>query len=294
MKAFVVTNRLAGNLRAEAVARDVDRRLRAAGLAVSHVPVSRVETAAETLREMIGREAADQVRVVVAGGDGTINAALPALAGTAVPMAILPLGSVNVLARELGVPRNLSAAVAVAAAGRPRQIDLGVVNGRPFALMAGIGFDAAVVHSVSPRIKKVIGSIAYLERGLRLLADRSASRFRVTTESGEVRADAWLAVIANASRYTYDIRLAPEARIDDGWLDLRLFQRGPVAQTISQVMAVLRGRHLDRPGITHLRARRLRLECDPPVRVQVDGDAMGLTPAEVTILPGALTVLVPQ
>jgi YegS/Rv2252/BmrU family lipid kinase len=230
---------------------------------------------------------------VVAGGDGTINSVLPAVMGTEHPLAILPVGSVNVLARELGIPRGLDAAAAVAARGRPRRIDLGLANDRPFALMAGIGFDAAVVHTVAPDVKNAVGSFAYVARGLKLLAGQSPSRFRIATEDGSLETEAWLAVVANASRYTYRWRLAPAARIDDGWLDLCLFQGGSTARTVGQFVAALAGRHSGYPGVSHLRARRLRFECDPPVCVQVDGDPAGETPVEIGMVPGALSVLVP-
>jgi YegS/Rv2252/BmrU family lipid kinase len=232
--------------------------------------------------------------VIVAGGDGTINAVLPALAGSGFALGIVPAGSVNVLARELAIPRSLRRAAEVAAAGKVRRVDLGMAGGRPFALMAGLGFDAAVVGSVAPDLKNVLGSFAYVTRGLRLLATHSPSHFRIAADGGSFQTEAWLAVVANASRYTYRWRLAPEAQIDDGWLDLCLFQSSSPGRTAGQVIAALAGRHAEHPGVLHLRAREMQFESDPPVKVQLDGDAVGETPVDVRVAPKALSVLVPE
>jgi YegS/Rv2252/BmrU family lipid kinase len=212
---------------------------------------------------------------------------------TPFPLAILPVGSVNVLARELGLPRSLAAAARVAAAGELRAIDLGVANGRPFALMAGVGFDAAVVHSLAPQIKNLIGSFAYVARGLALLARYRPSRFRITADGETIETEAWLAVVANTPRYTYRWRLAPEAAMDDGWLDLCLFQSSSPREMAGQVAAALRNRHTKHPGVRHLQARRFRFECEPAVCVQLDGDPEGLTPLEIRVAPRALRVVVP-
>lgn len=293
MKALLVANPNAGGMGGSAGLARVEQGLRAAGLEVRLVAAGDVSQVREALSQALHEEPEGRVRVVVAGGDGTIHAALPALAGTRVPLAILPVGSVNVLARELGLPRRLEAAILVAREGRPRRIDLGLANGRPFALMAGIGFDAAVVHSVAAPVKRLIGSLAYVARGLRLLASYSPSRFVISADDRQVEARAWLAVVANAASYTYHWQLA-SARIDDGWLDLCLFRGHSVAQRTAQVLSALRGRHASHPGVDHLRARRFRFECDPPAPLQLDGDAAGGTPVEVSLLRGALTVLVPK
>jgi YegS/Rv2252/BmrU family lipid kinase len=274
--------------------RTLDARLRARGLEVVKVEGGGPEGAADALRAALSGESPDTARVVVAGGDGTINAVLPALCGTEFPLAILPVGSVNVLARELGIPASIDAAMEAAASGRPRRIDLGVANGRPFALMAGIGFDAAVVHSVAADMKGLIGSFAYVARGLQVLTSYPTSHFHIEADGEKVDAAGWLAVVANASRYTYHWRLAPDAQIDDGWLDVCFFSSESALETLGQVAAALGGRHSSHPGIQHLRGKRFRFCCSPEVAVQLDGDPAGSTPVKVEIAPGALTVMVPQ
>jgi len=151
---------------------------------VCQVPTAGLSEVASALRDAMHHESPEQLRVIVAGGDGTINAVLPALVGTSFPMAIVPVGSVNVLAREFGIPLAIDEAIGVAARGRLRRIDLGIADGRPFALMAGMGFDAAVVHSVASDVKNLVGPFAYVARGLSLLADgcmRASMRRRTST-----------------------------------------------------------------------------------------------------------------
>jgi len=293
VRAFLVTNPRAGRVRGEADLARIQRRLAAAGFDVEPVPSEERDGIAGRLAEMLRGARPEETRVVAAGGDGTIHLVLPALRGTSIPLAILPVGSVNVLARELGIPLSLGAAVEVAASGELRQVDLGLANGSPFALMAGLGFDAAVVHSVAQRVKNVIGSFAYVAKGVQLLARHTPSTFRVETDGEVFEAKAWLAVVANASRYTYRWRLSPQARIDDGWLDLCLFQASSPAEGLRQAAAVLAGRHASHPGVRHIRARSLKFACSPPVAVQLDGDPAGHSPVAIEVSPGALTVVAP-
>jgi YegS/Rv2252/BmrU family lipid kinase len=246
------------------------------------------------LREALRTVRPAETRVIAAGGDGTIRATLPAIMGTDVPLAILPAGTFNALAGELGIPLGLDEAIAVAAAGRPRCIDLGLANGQPFSQMAGLGFDGAAVHRVLPAANKNILSPFALIRGAGLLATYSPSAVRVETECAQVEATAWAALVANASRYTYRLRLAPGALVDDGLLDVWLFESGSVVRTIGQVVALLRRRHTGYPGLRHVKARRIRFESIPAAWLHLDGDPAGHTPVEVAVAASALTVIVPR
>jgi YegS/Rv2252/BmrU family lipid kinase len=281
-------------LRGGAALERIERSLAEAGFGVERIAATDPAGTVAALSAALSRAETQDTRVVVAGGDGTIHAALPALIDRGVPLVILPVGSVNVLARDLGIPTALDTAIRVAERGQERQIDLGYANGRPFALMAGIGFDAEVVRSVAPDLKNLIGSLAYVARGLQVLASYPQTRFHIEANGEEVEAAGWLAVVANASRYTYHWRLAPDARIDDGWLDLCFFASESALQTAGQVVAVLGGQHSSHLGVRHLRAKRFRFHCEPDVAVQLDGDPAGSTPVEVTVAPGALTVMVPS
>ena len=292
MNALLLTNPNAGRLRGPAGIARIERALTQAGLSVERVHARDAASVSAALHAALAGRDPTETRVVVAGGDGSIRAALPAVMGTPFPLAILPVGTVNVLARELGLPRSLSAAAQVAASGHVRAIDLGLANGRPFALMAGLGFDAAVVHSVAPQLKNLVGAFAYVARGLALLARYRPSHFRIIADGETIEAEAWLAVVTNVPRYSHRWRLSPAAEMDDGWLDLCLFQSSSPREMAGQVVAVLQDRHADHPQVRHLRARRFRFDCEPPVCVQLDGDPEGMTPLEIEVAEGALSVIV--
>jgi len=249
--------------------------------------------AAAVVDQVLCDESPDEMRVVAAGGDGTVNALLPALMGTPFPVGILPGGTLNALAGELGIPRALGEAIAVAVGGRPRRIDLGLANGRPFAQMAGVGFDGAVVRSVVPSRNKNMLSISALARGLRLLATYAPTKICLTSERETFETNAWFVLVANAGHYTYRLRIVPRAVVDDGWLDVWMLASSPRTLVFDHAMRLLRGRSGGCPGLYHLRVRRLRIESDPPVFVHVDGDPAGRTPVDIGIMPAAITVMVP-
>lgn len=241
--------------------------------------------------------------VLVAGGDGTVNEVINGLmagrvsGGASLPLGLVPLGTQNVLAHELGLAGGgLLAASEIIRLGRTRAIDVGVAGGRCFALMAGFGFDAQVIREVLRPVKKMIGPAAYVFASFGALAKCRSTAIRLSLDGEEVRAEAYLLVIANAASYAYrQIKLAPFAALDDGWLDVCVFERAPTDRVgfAGQMMAVLARRHLRDPRVRYYRAKRIGLVSDPPIQGQIDGETFGGTPLEITLLPRALPVFVP-
>lgn len=238
-------------------------------------------------------------RLIIAGGDGTINSILPVFAEAAragtrrLPLAILPVGSVNVLARELHIPRALPAAIQIAAHGSPRPIDLGLLNGQPFVTMAGLGFDAAAVHEVGAGIKRQIGVFSYVYNGLRLLLTYPARQFHITCDEQRLEMKSWQMVITNASSYTYRWSFAPQARIDDNQLEVCLLpERGPLGR-LKQTAAIL----LNRPDwapVICLPGRQIELQIEPEVAVQLDGDPFpAVSQAKIEVLRHGLEIIAP-
>jgi len=317
MRALLVANPHAGGVRRASRVEVVERHLRARGLSVTRVTSAGAAEARACLRERLfassrvpiavaagGRaalaspsvdataESAGE-RVIVVGGDGTISSLLPVLEETRVPLGIIPAGTFNALAGALGIPRDLPGALELAVSGRPRSIDLGYANGRPFSQILGVGFDGAVVHSVLPARNKRLLSPGALLRGARLLARFRPIRARIETEATVIEQDVWLVLVANASRYTYCVEAAPGARLDDGWLDVWVFAARGARLTARHVLGILRGRPMGLPGVMHLRARRAFVETDPPSFVHLDGDGGGCTPVDVRVAPGVLNVIAP-
>lgn len=237
-------------------------------------------------------------RIIVAGGDGSVNEVINAIAGADVELALVPRGTGNVLARELGIPVNdVDAACDVIAAGRSVPMDLARANGRYFALMAGIGFDAAVVDRVDPDVKDLLGPAAYGLAGISELLRHRASRFAITMDGLRYETDASLVVVANVSSYALRIKIASHASYDDGFLDVCVFESaGSHKMTLlSQALRlILQGTHKGDPNIRCFRAANVIVESDPPVRVQVDGDVVGQTPTTIQIAPSAVRVIAGQ
>ncbi len=234
--------------------------------------------------------------VFVCGGDGTVMAAVTALAGSEMPLAILPLGTGNLLARNLGIPiADEAAALRVGVHGRDRRIDVCAVDGRRFAVMAGIGFDAAMMRDAPERLKKRMGGAAYVLSGARHLRGR-AIRVKLTLDDGEpLHRRVRTVVVGNVGRLQYGIPLLPEAEADDGILDVVL-----VAPRHALDWARLAGRVIRRANVPDRRMERFRakhvvIEASRPQPRQLDGDLVDEgTTLDVQIEPGALIVRVPR
>lgn len=255
--------------------------------------------------------------VVVCGGDGTVRAVADALAGSGVPLAVVPCGTGNLLARNLGLPLSPVAALEAALSGGPRRLDLGSIEGdglpaTRFAAMAGAGLDAAMMEHTDPRAKAALGWPAYALAGFGTLR---TPRMRVTIRldgSPAFRRTARMVLVANVGTVQGGVTLLPAARPDDGLLDLLVLDpRGP-GGWLRAVRTLLRGRAAppepstastltaegdDRHGlpVEFFTFRRAELTFDAPQSRELDGDPVNpgrrLT-AEVR--PGALTVLLPS
>jgi YegS/Rv2252/BmrU family lipid kinase len=241
--------------------------------------------------------------VVVAGGDGTINEAVNGLmasvrkGGAGLPLGIVPFGTQNVLSHELGLPvNNLEGLAAIVAAGKTRKIDIGIVNGRYFTLMAGFGFDAVVVRDVHRPTKELIGPAAYAFATIAAITKYRSTAMRLVLDGERINTDAFLLVVANAASYAYrQVKMAPFASIDDGWLDICVFERPPTDRIgfATQVLMLFAGRHLRDPRVRYYRARTIEIDSTPPVDGQLDGDPQRVTPVSIAVVPSALTVFVP-
>ena len=258
--------------------------------------------------------------VFAAGGDGTVRACAEALAGTDVPLAIVPLGTANLTARALGLPTQADRAVDVGFGGRDRRIDLARIDlaridgaridgagsggmsaggmgagGMRFAAMAGIGLDAAVVGAARERLKRRFGWVAYAVTGATKLS-LPACDFTVRLDGVEpLRRRARCVVVANAGLLPGGFTLLPGARLDDGLLDVGILAPSGAWGWVRVAGRVLaRGRRQDR-SLERFQARRVQISADTDLPRQVDGEivAPGRTLA-VSVCPSALTVRQPR
>lgn len=234
--------------------------------------------------------------VIACGGDGTVNEVANGLAGSSTALGVVPIGTVNVLARELGIPLKTREAIRAVAGGVPKPIDLGCADGRYFTLMAGFGFDAEVVSNVVQPIKDWIGPSAYVLKVLETLAKYRATDITLEMPRETYSTKAFLVIVANASTYAYNMKITPDASLDDGLLDICVFER-PITDRIGfvgQVADIFTHRHLYHREVRCFRTEHVRVHSEPEVLVQLDGDAFGSTPVEIKIAKSALNVIVPR
>ncbi len=229
--------------------------------------------------------------IVAAGGDGTVGDVVNRFPG--LPLAILPLGTENLLARHLGIPRSGEAVAEMITAGHRRILDLGRIGDRSFTLMASAGFDAEVVHRTHSGRTGHITRMRYAMPILQSLLGYGFSPMRVFVDGADDPIVARLAMVFNVPSYARGLRIADSAVDDDGLLDVRLFERGSTLQMLRYFVRVLTVTHERAPDVRCVRASRVRIESDTPVPIQVDGDPAGRTPVEIEIQPRALDVFVP-
>ena len=224
----------------------------------------------------IAAAARDYDLVVAAGGDGTINEVVNGLTG--VPLGVLPLGTANVFAKELGLPARLDAAWRVLEVGRTRRIDLGCAEfagqTRHFVQLAGVGFDAQAVRSVDLKLKKIIGPVSYVVAGFKLLRTPGAA-----------------VLIGNGRYYGGKVPVFPKARLDDGLLDVCEFERFGWRELCRYLPAILVGKHTGLRGVRYYQTAELHCRLVAPV--ELDGEDAGDAPVKFSVKPGALQVVVP-
>jgi len=230
--------------------------------------------------------------VLVAGGDGTLNEVIQGLVGSATAVGVVPIGTVNVWARELALPRDPVEAVREQVLGQVRRIDLGRANGRYFLLMAGLGFDAEAVHAVEGEPKRLFGPIAFFVVGLLAALRTSGTPLRVRADGTSFETTAALVTIGNTRLWAGAVQITHHATAVDGLLDVCFFPGRSLWRKMWHLGLVLIGQHDDDPEVTYMQVRELLIVGRWPMPLQVDGEPFGTTPARVEIVPEAIRALV--
>jgi len=248
-----------------------------------------------------GAIAAQADLVIASGGDGTVSAIAGELIGTGIPLGIIPRGTANAFAVTLGIPRLLPIrnACQTILAGYTRTIDAARCNGMPMILLAGIGFEAVTVELANREMKDQWGVLAYLMAGWQAMDENTLFETEIEAEGEVYQFQANAITIANAAPPTSVLAQgAGEVIFDDGLLDVTIATAQSKLQGVTTMLRML-GAAITRTGIeqqnvVHSQAKRLRVTTDPPQKVVVDGEVIGMTPVEAECIPNGLTVVVPR
>ncbi len=244
----------------------------------------------------LARAAAGRALVVAAGGDGTIAEVAQGLAGSNSALGIIPLGTANVLAHELGLPANAAAIAASLAFCRTRPLLPGLASGsgppRQFVQMLGAGFDARVVHHLSPALKRALGQGAYALQGVRELARGRDEALRLRLDGHPVEAAS--AIICKGRLYGGRHLLAADANHAAAGFSVALFAHGGALATALCGLALPLGLLPRVPGLTLRRALRIEILNGDEVKLQADGDAAGTGPVVITDAPAPIRLVVPH
>jgi YegS/Rv2252/BmrU family lipid kinase len=245
-------------------------------------------------REIAARAAVDGVDLVIVwGGDGTANEVGGALAGTRIPLGLIPAGSGNGLAAALAVPRDPKAAIATALGARTLAVDAGMLNDRPFFNVAGIGFDAHIAHLFNQRARGRRGRLPYVVIGVREGCTYTSKTYTVTMDGSSIISNALLIAFANGSEYGMGVRIAPHARLDDGLLEACIVEDRPVLSRFLHARHLALGSIQRAPNLITQSVRQATVEADGEIVYHLDGEpGVVRSRAEFTIRPGALVVKV--
>jgi YegS/Rv2252/BmrU family lipid kinase len=244
---------------------------------------------------MAAAAAARGVPIVFAcGGDGTLNEVVNGLAGSETAMALIPAGTVNLWARELRMHKKKPLdAVRLAIGGDLRRVDLGRAGSRYFLCVASYGIDAAVTAGVAHPVKARFGAIAYALASFRVALRYRGTPVTIRVNGEELSGDTLMVIAGNARQYAGLTQIVPEAVVDDGLLDFCIFLgRGKAAVVRHALRALLRLHRLSR-NVLYRRAERMTLSWQAPLPLQLDGDFVPESPAEITVARGALWAVTP-
>lgn len=230
---------------------------------------------------------------IAAGGDGTVRYLAGALRHVDRPLGVIPLGTANDFARTLGLDGDPVRAAEVIVEGRRTRIDMGEANGFPYLNVASFGLSAEVTGQLDPEIKRVWGPLSYARKGIDVLTRRREFTVRVTVDGERHRLRAIQVGVANGRFQGGGAAVHPEARIDDGTLDVYAVEQRPLLQLLLMALSVkARGHGLWR-SVHFYRGRSVTVEADERHEVSVDGDLITATPLDCRVLIGALDVFVP-
>jgi YegS/Rv2252/BmrU family lipid kinase len=269
----------------------------AAGIRCDVVRTERPGHATSVAREIAAEDSPLYDAVFTLGGDGTAMEVITALADGEIPVGVLPGGTGNLLGRSLGIPLRVSRAVEELIHGVEARIDLGrLADGRHFAIGLGVGLDERMIAGASPLMKRRLGYLAYMWSAAKATMKVESFQVRITVDGRVHEQEAAFVMIANLGSVPLMggvIRFGRDIFHDDGILHACIFAPRNFRESFSIFVGLLRGTVAKNPRAFYASGREFRLETDPPLRAQADGELLTLTPIEVTVRPLAARLLIP-
>ena len=287
----LIANPAAARGRAPRLAAAASRYLRERGIAAELLVSEARGHACGLARKAIAEGAG---RIVVCGGDGTLNEILPAVAGSPAAVGLLPCGTANDFARALGIPRGPRQALRNLVEGREVRVDLGTCGDRYFCTVAACGFDAEVSETMREG-RRLPGTAGYLLAALRHLFRFQPPKVAATGDFGRLETEALLVAAAVTRSYGGGMRIAPHADPADGRFDVVAVGSVPARTVVAMLPRLFRGGHTRHPAVRIERSSFLELETAGGSRpLYADGEPLGQTPVTLRIEPGSLRAIVPR
>jgi YegS/Rv2252/BmrU family lipid kinase len=284
-KIFVIVNPAARGEKARSFVEKIRKLSRTAVLATTSAPGE--------ARTLAKQAAADGFRVVVAaGGDGTVNDVVNGIAGTTATLGVLPIGTMNVYATELGLPaNNLRACWELILEGHTRTVDLPKANGHYFVQLAGIGFDAQIVEETSWDFKKTLGPLSYVISATQIAA-RKPPLLKIEHDHGTTEGS--FILIGNGRHYGGPFSIFKDAKIDDGLLDMLVFKNLGYLDIVRYLHGIIFGTHTRLKDVTYFQTHKASVTSDERVPVEVDGEVIGQLPMKFRFSSRKLRVIAPK
>lgn len=245
------------------------------------------------LPKLLRERGPDCDRIVLGGGDGTVNLALDALIELDKPFGILPLGTANDLARSLGITAELEQAIKVIERGETRRIDVARANEVSFINAIGMGLGPRMTQEMDADTKSRFGVLAYLIGIVRAFRKQQDFRARVWIDGHEHEDHCTQITIANGIHYGGGMTISEDAKLDDGCLDVLMIHPESRLSLLANALHLRFGRTRANDAMTHRRCRRVKVETQPELEVTADGEFLLRTPLDCEVLPGALRVFAP-
>lgn len=263
--------------------------------------LSVLETSLEESASDLAKKAIAQSAdcVIASGGDGTVSQVAGALADTSIPLGIIPRGTANAIAAAFGISNELQDACEIILSGVARNIDLGICNGQPLLLLAGIGLEAEIIEQANRPLKNKIGTAAYILSAFKQVQNLNIFKVEMETPDKTITVEASGVTVANAAPATSVLAQGPSNVVPyDGLLDVTIFAPqgtgSAIAASYNLFQSALSDRTTQRTDVGYFRCASVKITTEPEQKVVLDGEIIGSTPVDIQCLPRGLTLMTPE